>query len=106
MPRNIEAFKLVRARPQGIKYSSARTRSLMSLDAFCGGAQLREENPSPPRLPIDSSENLEQRFSSGVNRTDCPSQYGPASVDRKLGMKRFSLADAISGWVRKKGEPV
>jgi len=88
-----------------IKYPSDRTR-FFSLDFLLGGAEFNEvNNPSKP-LPIDSKEDLEAKFKSGVNRTDIPRMWGHPSVDRHLAGKKFSLANDIIGFRRNKGEPL
>lgn len=86
------------------KYISRSTR-YASLDGFTGGAQGEQGYPGGISLsPCHGAEDLEDKFQSGANRTDLPSAYGPASVDRKLGKKRMSLADEILAWSRRGGE--
>lgn len=86
-----------------VKYTSADTR-FASLHGFMGGAEGDQSFEPPEALPIDSGENLEQRFKSGANRTDCPSQYGPPAVHYKLGNEDLNTADNLFGWRRRKGD--
>jgi len=88
-----------------LKYSSASTRST-TMQGFLGGAEIEEIQTGALKLPIDTPENLEVKHHSGVNRTDCPSCYGPAKVVRKLCNFTLDNGDAVKSWVRRNGEPV
>lgn len=92
-------------RRKPIKYSSDPTR-YTSLDFVEGNARIDDPMHGPSSLPVDSRENLELKFRSGANRTDCPSRYGAANVQKKILGRRFSTTNDITGYIRKKGEPV
>lgn len=98
-------MKIFQVRKNGISYDSNPTRHL-SLDNLMGGAQFREINEACPLNPGEMKEDLEARFNSGVNRTDCPRMWGHPSVDRKLGPKRSFLSEEIASWRRQNGEPL
>lgn len=97
--------KLYGKSPSPLKYSSADTR-ISSLQDFMGGAELPEDYDGMQALPIDAPEDLEAKFKSGVNRSDCPRMWGFPNPVKPLGVKRFQLRDAVAGWVRHNGEPV
>lgn len=98
-------YKICGPSAKPVKYSSADTR-FASLHGFMGGAEGDQSFDAPLSLPIDNAENMEQRFKSGANRTDCPSQYGPADVQYQLGNEKLSIAAALFGWRRRKGSPL
>lgn len=98
-------FRIFGPSAKPVQYASNATR-FISMDVLLGGAEFQEHHDLPVTLPIDSHENLEARFNSGVNRTDIPRMWGYPAVDRKLGEKRFSLADELDGWRRINGMPV
>lgn len=87
-----------------VKYNQ-RSTNKVSLDLFAGDA-LGDQGygGGADKDPFHSSEDLEAKFQSHVNRNDLVSRYGPRSVDRKLGKQRQSLADEVFAWMRNKGE--
>lgn len=98
-------FMKIWGRSKGpVKYSSAKTR-VTSLDRFLGGAQGDEVWSGLDLSGPKDACNLEDKFQSGVNRTDCPSAWGALAVDRRVANVKFSLLDEISGWLRVGGRP-
>lgn len=96
-------LKIFEKRDKKISYDSTKTRTF-SGQAFMGGAEFNEVNTPPAKLPIDSNENLESKFNSGVCRTDIPRMWGHPSVDRIIGNRRMMLANDIRDWRRQGGE--
>lgn len=88
-----------------VRYNSVPTR-FVSLDPFMGGAQGKDMVSGFNPMPFEVSNNLEQKFNSGVNRTDMPSAWGYPNVTRKLARDKFLLANDIQAWRRNKGEPL
>jgi hypothetical protein len=86
-----------------IKYSSVQTR-FSSLHGFQGGAEFNEVNSAPDAQPGEIPEDLEARFNSGVNRTDCPRMWGHPQVVRKLANKYLDNEAEIQAWRRDGGE--
>lgn len=82
------------------------------MDNFCGDAAPDQGYDSPTDLPIDCKENLEDKFVSGVNRTDCPRMWGysqPLSGRKLISgggqeTQTFELVDALTSWKRLGGE--
>lgn len=98
-------FRLFESKTKKLEYSSTPTRN-STLQRFMGGAELNEDWQKPALLPIDSVENLEQKFNSGVNRTDVPRMWGHPDVRRTLAGKQLPLAEEIRSWRRNGGEPL
>lgn len=95
----------IMGRGHPVKYSSNDTRGV-SLHGLMGGAEINEDWHGLEIHPIETPENLEVRFNSGVNRTDCPGMWGPAHVDRRLANKVCQTQNEVAGWKRNKGEPI
>lgn len=100
-----ESLKLFGKSNQPIKYSSVPTR-FATLHAYMGGAEINEQQDTLVVVPGEQAENLEQRFNSGVNRTDMPKMWGYPNPTRKLANKTFSLNADVQGWRRNNGEPI
>lgn len=96
-------MKIFGIRTKPVQYSSTPTRFFSAQD-YMGGAEGQETYDMIQPLPIDSTEDLEAKFKSGVNRTDIPRMWGHPSVDRKLAEKKMLLANDMAGWRRQNGE--
>jgi len=89
-----------------VKYSSSTTR-FSSLHGFMGGAEIEERYGDWDVNQVTQPElDLESRFNSGVNRTDCPRMWGHASVERRLANRTLSVSNEVRAWRRNKGEPL
>lgn len=100
-------MKIMGRSQKPVKYSSSQTR-FASLHDFQCGADINEHNDSPQPAAYETPNDWNaMNIKSGVNRSDCPSQFGLVrrGID-KIADKVFMPSDIFKGWLRNKGEPV
>jgi hypothetical protein len=89
-----------------VKYSSVPTR-YAGLHWLQNGAEFNEEQIPLDCCPGELQNNWQaMNIRSGVNQTDCPRQYGISQGTVSIGGLTFTAWDALTGWLRNKGEPV